>query len=69
MFISKAEKNVINERIAALEAQLHILTFGDARFQNSTVNKNRKWSDASRAALSGSMKKSWAERKAKKEAA
>lgn len=74
MFISKYEKEAIQASIKMLQAEVkginehienlakHIIT------KDALPVKKRQWNEASKRALSESMKKSWAARKAKRAA-
>jgi hypothetical protein len=71
MFISKAEKKAINARLASLEIKLNFLELNMVSKELPVVvekPKRIKWTEESKAAASERMKKSWADRKAKKEA-
>jgi len=69
MFISSTEKSLINARIQALEEKVQSLTamiaLASTKSPEVAKPKARKWSDESRASQSVSMKKYWAEKKAK----
>jgi hypothetical protein len=71
MFISKAEKKAINARLASLEIKLNFLELNMASKELPVANqkKDRTWTEENKAAASERMRKSWADRKAKKEAA
>jgi hypothetical protein len=73
MFISRAEKNEMQLAIRRLQAEVRDLFILIAKEKPQPfVRKKRNsrvWTDANRVAASERMKKSWADRKAAKEAA
>lgn len=73
MFISRAEKNEMQLAIRRLQAEVRDLSILIAKEKPQPfVRKKRNshvWTDADRVAASERMKKSWADRKAAKEAA
>lgn len=73
MFISKYEKEEMRVSVRTLQAKVKELEERIDRISNIVTRdaisvKNRQWSESSKRALSESMKKSWAARKAKKAA-
>jgi len=73
MFISKYEKEEMRISVRTLQAKVKELEERIDRISNIVTRdaisvKNRQWSESSKRALSESMKKSWAARKAKRAA-